>query len=385
MLFRIYEDDWNRIRDRPEGVLNVGVIHEARCVKQGNEPEMLQEALLGLHHFNATDPRDKVFAILGLVVDAEDEELQPDYDASVRDVHINTARHLFLRDSSILILHKAGIGSSGTLKDLPSWVPDWTGPNEMCFGGTVRTSGYRAGLDISARVRPGPTKETLLLQGMAIDQIKDVGTTRPRAPSGGDDKVNVEFIQKASNWLLEVESVASKIPGQTNRARWPQAPYPPSSSTRESQTLYEAFWRTLIANACLGSPGSGFICGPVLSEVGGYYQSYCKIALGLGRSIYDGQTISNATSVTQSNLFSRAHTSATEGRKFFVTQRGFMGLGNQAAEVGDLVVVLAGGVTPFVLRRDGVDLYRLVGEAYVHGLMEGKYLKAGWTEDFVLY
>jgi hypothetical protein len=45
------------------------------------------------------------------------------------------------------------------------------------------------------------------------------------------------------------------------------------------------------------------------------------------------------------------------------------------AEIGDRVVLVKGGRQPLVLRRDGSGgqgRYRFVGEAYLHGLMDGE-------------
>jgi len=74
--------------------------------------------------------------------------------------------------------------------------------------------------------------------------------------------------------------------------------------------------------------------------------------------------------------------SATTDRKFFMTAQGFMGLGPKEMEVGDEVAVLVGGHTPFILRRGGEKVidtgvgskqcYTLVGDTYVHGVMDGE-------------
>jgi hypothetical protein len=37
----------------------------------------------------------------------------------------------------------------------------------------------------------------------------------------------------------------------------------------------------------------------------------------------------------------------------------------------DIVVVLRGGLSPFILRKK-VDGYQLIGQAYVHGIMYGE-------------
>ena len=51
--------------------------------------------------------------------------------------------------------------------------------------------------------------------------------------------------------------------------------------------------------------------------------------------------------------------------------KGYMGLGSQAIKADDMVVILAGGEVPFILRRDG-EFFQLVGECYVCGIMNGQ-------------
>ncbi|KAK0506890.1 hypothetical protein JMJ35_010590 [Cladonia borealis] len=61
----------------------------------------------------------------------------------------------------------------------------------------------------------------------------------------------------------------------------------------------------------------------------------------------------------------------TWGHSFFITTKGYMGLGSQAIKADDMVVILAGGEVPFILRRDG-EFFQLVGECYVYGIMNGE-------------
>ncbi|KAM7198192.1 Heterokaryon incompatibility protein (HET) domain containing protein [Naviculisporaceae sp. PSN 640] len=78
-------------------------------------------------------------------------------------------------------------------------------------------------------------------------------------------------------------------------------------------------------------------------------------------------------------------------RRMFVTRDGYLGLGGWNAQPGDLVVILEGGGTPFLLRRRKVgeegdgegegngdeeeEEWDLVGETYVYGVMGGEALK----------
>ena len=65
---------------------------------QGNN---LVDALFMSYYFNCTDPRDKVFAMLGL---AQTRGLKPDYNLSVGDVYLRTTQFLVLAYGNLDIL-----------------------------------------------------------------------------------------------------------------------------------------------------------------------------------------------------------------------------------------------------------------------------------------
>ncbi|GAB7349496.1 hypothetical protein MBLNU459_g0206t2 [Dothideomycetes sp. NU459] len=63
--------------------------------------------------------------------------------------------------------------------------------------------------------------------------------------------------------------------------------------------------------------------------------------------------------------------------RFFVTDSGLMGMGPATMEQTDVVVVLFGGNSPFVLRRDreAKGGYLLVGTCYIYGIMKGEFIQ----------
>jgi hypothetical protein len=63
---------------------------------------------------------------------------------------------------------------------------------------------------------------------------------------------------------------------------------------------------------------------------------------------------------------------ACQGRRVFATAAGYFGLG-PAAITGENIFccIFFGAIAPFILQKHG-DVYRLVGEAYVHGVMDGE-------------
>jgi hypothetical protein len=73
----------------------------------------------------------------------------------------------------------------------------------------------------------------------------------------------------------------------------------------------------------------------------------------------------------KANNFMRKFLNVCSSLRFFITADGHIGMGPFAMQEKDVVVVLFGGPVPYILRPKGGH-YELVGECYVHGIMEGK-------------
>lgn len=58
-------------------------------------------------------------------------------------------------------------------------------------------------------------------------------------------------------------------------------------------------------------------------------------------------------------------------KSFFLTNSGYMGLGPESIQNGDLICIVFGCPIPLLLRKTG-DFYLLVGEIYVYGMMRGE-------------
>ena len=74
------------------------------------------------------------------------------------------------------------------------------------------------------------------------------------------------------------------------------------------------------------------------------------------------------------------------GRRFFVTKKGYFGLGPQGLRPGDRVAIMFGLAVPLILRKytyeSGLPGYEILGESYVHGIMEGEVLRQ-WRNGYV--
>ncbi|KAJ9644536.1 hypothetical protein H2201_000310 [Coniosporium apollinis] len=75
-----------------------------------------------LVHLNATDPRDRIYGLLGIAEDAEALHITPDYTKSTEAVYTEVAWALLWGGHwEVLTLCRGR-----KLQSLPTWVPDWT-------------------------------------------------------------------------------------------------------------------------------------------------------------------------------------------------------------------------------------------------------------------
>lgn len=99
-----------------------------------NPDELIDLLHLG-RYCETTDPRDKVFALLGLVAGAEAEGLVADYSKGVEEIYTWIARYLIdvHKRSAADILGILNILDWNEPRpyNLPSWVPDWSNPGRI--------------------------------------------------------------------------------------------------------------------------------------------------------------------------------------------------------------------------------------------------------------
>ncbi len=134
-------------------------------------------------------------------------------------------------------------------------------------------------------------------------------------------------------------------------AHFPSNHYPPLNSTLET-----AYSETLLANL---SPSSGRLDAGALTSLW---------------PLSSNMTFCSKSASPKCLLDEKMHfiESITFLRTLIITKSSFLGLGPAEAREGDLTVVLFGGDVPFVLRQMDVGgEFLLVGEGYVHGIMDG--------------
>lgn len=84
----------------------------------------LKDLLMNSRYCHTSDPRDKVYAFIGLSDPGYD--IRPDYSHSIIEVLIETTQKIMLFENSLDVLAHAAASNTSECSALPSWVVDWT-------------------------------------------------------------------------------------------------------------------------------------------------------------------------------------------------------------------------------------------------------------------
>jgi hypothetical protein len=130
-------------------------------------------------HFDATDPRDKLYAPLGFAADIETHELLPDYNLPLTEVYGRLVKFCIDTYLNLDILGYC-VTQEAPGTDLPSWIPDWrVEPTREPFSKMSMTKDkvkvYMASGDTKPVVRFPDSFKTLVSRGFHFDTIGTLG------------------------------------------------------------------------------------------------------------------------------------------------------------------------------------------------------------------
>ncbi|KAH7076311.1 heterokaryon incompatibility protein-domain-containing protein [Paraphoma chrysanthemicola] len=336
--------------------------------------------LMRWRHRNATDPRDKVYALLGLVPQSVMSSVEHcSYDASPAIV--------FEQATIDLIRHEGGlrpfIGSADLAHktpDLASWAIDFASCNVVgnrqlrWWNHFHRHGEFNACGDRTLDLRTRGDSKQIELTGLRIDEILDVGEVYT---VNEDESIYLtQVVQIMRGALRLVEDFRSSHPFRnkyTNGESWKSA-----------------YWRTMVGDLLMAE-------FPV-QRVEDQHERFVRDLLGqeyLDDStgvVVDGGVIDHQVSLKTQNdshktpIWNHGENELWESvcgmipnHAFFITQSGYIGIGPASTQPVDEVWIFHGGKVPFVMRRTDASkamgrhrTLNLVGDAYVHGIMDGQ-------------
>jgi hypothetical protein len=329
--------------------------HEIYHMRQGlGETFTFYETLIMSKNRHATDPRDKIFALVGLPYKDRYSEgflpSAPDYNLSIAEVYHVTAKRLLLERNEVDLLayvqHDPQVHETWA-----SWVPDWTCTQEGPSGGPdQRVGGYvSAFVTIPDCGICDAERHVISIRGIVVDTVHtlaaDIFDRKPSVKGYGFPRLT----RLRRGWLRALNAFINYY-----------QPLFPEVTLAKSLIGGQSLHLNLVQDA--GHE----------KEMMDAYHTFVQYTQARAESWRD---YSETT-----NTFVNMVSSTVARRRFFVTERGMLGLGPQRVREGDVVVVLFGGSTPFLLRpvKDGWH-WRLVGMCYVHDVMEGQ--AADWWRE----
>lgn len=144
--------------------------------QQRGFPE-LRELLVGFGRSECSDPRDRVFALLGVASDTETLGIQANYDASEQDVLIDTTMRIINVKDNLQVLSENRYPVRERRKDLPSWVPDWKDKDKVDAYGFIGSGKASSGMPASGRFEQG--NRVLVLDGLILARLNKPIAAKP--------------------------------------------------------------------------------------------------------------------------------------------------------------------------------------------------------------
>lgn len=358
------------------------------------EPSALLPLLRKFRNRDASDKRDKVFALVGLVnFWGQDAPLTPDYGLRLSKVYWETTKHLIRSSKTLAVLSGTTASGKQISAGFPTWVTDWS---------------YRSSSNEADRLN---SHQMYKAAGQVMDGINIHGQTLLETKGFGVDRISM-----VQNSNATPEDLQTKV------AKWRSClPWPDYAAYVHGGSIKTAFWR--------------MICGDVIyvpearTERERFrraiapdvraFEDWCKVDKSANRrtSIIGGTwqgIVSPEEQIAHKrrNDYKLAVECAANGRCFFMTQNGRLGIGPSTVRPDDTVYILHGSRVPIILRKSGIsktckdkvveklvlstddrttakvaagretskfsvcnekheDCYKVVGDAYIHGIMNG--------------
>ncbi|KAF4952510.1 hypothetical protein FGADI_6745 [Fusarium gaditjirri] len=321
---------------------------------------------------NATEHRDRVFALLGLAVDADKLGIEPDYEKSTKEVLTQTARVLVQESGRIDVLCFSQFPKIPQLSLLPTWVPDWRSNlrrsfytiNERMDQHLFTASGQ--GSVVAVVQDPNNNPHVLGLRGYTVDVIDAVAQSDGWQDMTFDHEMSLEYLAQIEElWQMSMKK-SELIYGEDTMRRKEEAPW--------RVPIADIYWTWEAGQA------------RATSDVAAYYTQFkqeLELTKEMIRVAATGEDFSPKHLQWQEDhrAAGTKHTyqesmRKMQGKRPFLTKMGYLGMGPVECKSGDVVVVLCGGRIPFILRlvEDTGDpsFFTYVGEAYCDGVMDGE-------------
>ena len=335
----------------------------------------------------STDPRDRIYSLLGIASDAEQLKIVPNYSKSVEEVYTDTAAKI-LSLGKLELLHYVHPQNP----NMPSWVPDWEGAKRHITPYEFRELDKPFSADATmAALQPSQTPgdpSVLECTGCTVDSVSSFSdfladdTTKAllalaEMPSNKETRVEFDVLIKFHVHLSQIKQLCQR-----------SALLNPSLYGSSDTWLKEALWRIPVTDQeMIDAHFTRYQRATSESErrytgLLNTIEAWKSIGVRLGDpdprplpAFLQNEVLPIVQKESRHYALYRPAIMRTVSRRPYLTQKGYVGLGHEGMRVGDLVCILQGGPVPFLLRRTERGEYVFVRDTYVHGIMDGEFMK----------
>ncbi|KAK3075304.1 hypothetical protein LTR53_001505 [Teratosphaeriaceae sp. CCFEE 6253] len=356
------------------GAMGIFRIREAQS-RIGVPRMLLAEAMLSTYHFEATDPRDKIYALLGMTLDGADVLPWPSYTDQSREVFRRTTEVMIAREglTAMMLLARGRVAS----RDSPTWLPDWTklsptlpdwitksisrGRETLSFktsisGDCLTVSGVQlsAFAEVSDSISASRTPSALLYRR----ELNNGGLSRHRAWETSN-----AFDVLALIWdnVMNVEGIAAsdEDPAEVTTER-------KASAVSQLLGLQDVFGSSLIMSWVKATRSLPFRGRDVRQWAADYVSSLREL----------DPDIDHVLAMDYNKLYMSVDRLASLHMKLAVSTTHSLLMVHRDTHVDDLAYRLINCHTPIILRPTGT-IFRFVGE------MWAPEKQAGWINEYL--
>lgn len=405
-VLRALKEPLDRARSYPDtSIHRLRYFLEVYTLHRTSQKLTLDKLIMASSDRQATDPRDYIYALLGLIKDDLWKGIEPDYSQQVSVIFQKTMVGIFRSHNSLdFIVYKTLAGGDDPLQS--SWCISSTEREKLQnIGELYLNRRFSITHDGAANGRPitdiihNVEKGTVKLSGTLVGRITESSKRYSPLCSLGEWKIPLPGPVRSSSHLFW-ESVYGLFVYTDHVTSMARAPWEQVSLNHSNDKITAGDVWKLVANG----RRMEYLINEVPAATDELYQELRLLQMeasdyrfrmeksynmaiidrrtGTASQKLHGACWKFAEWLTARNLKSDGSTldalysivTLSKGINVFSISDRYMGSCHLDVEVGDVVCIIFGYQVPLVLREDDEGYYRIIGPAYVDEVMGGEFL-----------
>jgi hypothetical protein len=326
-------------------------IRNTRRYYARGEKQTLFRLLVASAGAGAKDPRDQLFSLAG-IASGQPLPYPPDYIQNVQSWYKEFSAHAIRTEPGMTVLAECFLQPE-RLPDLPSWAHDWTVSHYIPYQGNHPRRIFNADGNNPMVQKLAFDGNTLNVNGLIVDEIAKVGSERYPEVIANIDESQVGARNRRAETLVDmVKEIVNLAEGM-------------SLYSTNVEAFWQALWRTLIGDEIRQQNLQN-------SRVDQNYEqklSFLKpLVIGNEEDLDWGLLYEHSPSRVE--VYTSIHRVSFQ-RRICVTKAGRLGWVSKYSQEGDAIAIIAGIGVPMTLRSKMAD-YEIIGNSYIHGIMDGE-------------